>query len=330
MSEFRPLEGLTVLDLSRYLPGPLATKLLRGLGARVIKVEPPNGDALRYVPPMVDGIGASFRAVNTGCQSIVINLKDPAGVDLLRQMVTQVDILVESFRPGVLDKLGLGAEALLTLNPRLIYCAITGYGQTGSHRDQAGHDLNYLARAGVLGAFGPPNAPPLVPGVQIADIGGGSQPAVIQILAALLERGKTGKGRVLDISIADQVAVFGVLGMHEARGAGMLTGAAPCYRCYETADGEYVAFGALEPRFFAAFCEAAARPDLLPLQYDPSAVGIFEALFRSKTQEEWVAVLAGVDACVEPVVPAPPADSGSAPQLGADRDAILLDLGIDP
>jgi len=330
MSEFRPLEGITVLDLSRYLPGPLATKLLRDLGARIIKVEPPNGDALRYVPPIVDGVGASFRAVNEGNQSIVVNLKDAAGTDLIRAMVAKVDIVVESFRPGVLAKFGLGAEDLLQINPRLIYCAITGYGQTGSHRDQAGHDLNYLARAGILGAFGPPDQPPLVPGVQIADIGGGSQPAVIQILAALLHRSQTGKGSVLDISITDQVRVFGILGMHEARGAGMLTGAAPCYRCYETADGEYVAMGALEPRFFSAFCDAIGRPELVALQFDPSAAGTLEDIFRSKTQAEWVSALAGVDACVEPVVAARPAGAVEAPKLGADRDAILLELGIEP
>ena len=330
MSEFTPLRGLKVLDLSRYLPGPLATKLLRDLGADIIKVEPPNGDALRYVPPIIEGVGASFTALNAGNRSISINLKAPEGVALLKRLVTEVDIVVESFRPGVMDRLGLGAEGLLDLNPRLIYCAITGYGQTGPLRDRAGHDLNYLARAGILGTFGPPGQPPMVPGVQIADIGGGSQPAVIQILAALLERSSTGKGRILDISIADQVAIFGILGAHETRGAGMLTGAAPCYRSYETADGEYVSIGALEPVFFAAFCGAIGRPDLIGDQYNPDAHGRLEALFRSKTQAEWVEALAGVDACVEPISPPRAAASGVAPQLGADRASILSDLGIDP
>jgi len=329
MSEFQPLEGVTVLDLSRYLPGPLATRMLRDLGASVIKVEPPNGDALRYVPPLIDGIGASFRALNQGCRSIVIDLKEASGVDLLRRMVCKADILVESFRPGVLEKYGLGASALLELNPRLIYCAITGYGQSGPYRDRAGHDLNYLARAGVLGAFGPPGQPPLVPGVQIADIGGGSQPAVIQILAALLARAQTGQGRVLDISITDQVGVFGVLGIHETRGVGMLTGGAPCYRCYETADGQYVAFGALEPRFFRAFCDAIERPDLLASQYDPDAMPVLEDVFRSRTQAEWVDALAHVDACLEPVLPPAAAEPAPVSQLGADRDAVLLELGIE-
>jgi len=329
MSEFRPLEGVTVLDLSRYLPGPLATKILRDMGAKIIKVEPPNGDALRYVPPMIDGIGASFTALNAGNQSIAINLKDPEGIALLRKMVTEVDVLVESFRPGVMGKFGLGAEALLEINPRLIYCAITGYGQTGPLRDQAGHDLNYLARAGILGTFGPPGLPPTTPGVQIADIGGGSQPAVIQIVAALLQRERTGKGAILDISITDCVKIFGVLGMSEDRGAGMLTGAAPCYRSYETADGKYVSMGALEPRFFGAFCMAIERPDLIAAQYNPEAMNEMEALFRTKTQDEWVATLAGVDACVEPIGDPLPAAAGVAPQLGADRDAILADLGIE-
>lgn len=369
---FQPLTGIRVLDLSRYLPGPFLTRILHDLGAEIFKVEAANGDALRWVPPMVDGpggpMGAAFGAVNAGKNSIVLDARKPAGRAVLHAMIPQVDILVESFRPGILARFGLDDATLEKLNPRLITCSLSGYGQTGPLAGRAGHDLNYLARAGVLGLFGPAEAPPLVPGVQMADLGGGALPAAIGVLAALLERRQTGKGRRLDISLTRGATALGVIalanaaaGQVEPRGQGFLTGGLPCYRCYRTADGRFLALGALEPEFFSAFCAAIERPDLAMSGYatgdeGEAAAAQISARIAEKTLDTWMEIFGEQDVCVEPVLSpeealaaAPelltqvdghtvlrldigvetPAPSGP-PSLGADGRAICAALGLDP
>ena len=186
---FSPLSGVRVLDLSRYLPGPFLTRILSDLGAEVIKVEPLRGEGMRWMPPHVHGVGATFGGLQAGKDSIAVDLKDPAGAALVRALAMQVDVLVEGFRPGKMHALGLGPQTLMADNPRLIVCSLTGYGQTGPMADVAGHDLNYLARAGLLGLSGPAGAPPQVPATQVADVGGGSLPGAMLggLLIGLIE-----------------------------------------------------------------------------------------------------------------------------------------------
>ncbi len=368
---FAPLSGVRILDLSRYLPGPFLTRILGDLGAEVIKVEPVRGEGMRWMPPHVDGVGATFGGLQAGKDSVAVDLKDPAGVALVRAMASQVDVLVEGFRPGKLDALGLGPDTLMDLNPRLIVCSLTGYGQTGDMSAVAGHDLNYLARAGLLGLSGPAGAPPLVPGVQVADVGGGSLPGAIGVLAALIERDQTGRGRHLDIALARGAVAFGAVafpshaaGFVERRGAGMLTGGAPCYRCYRASDGRYLALGALEPNFFGAFCTLAGKPELAGSMYARgdealAVIAELDSLFATRTAQEWIDLCAGQDVCLEIV--RTPDEAMAAPehadvvrtvdgftvvsahlgaecvpvtrppsQLGADAVAVMERLEIDP
>jgi alpha-methylacyl-CoA racemase len=313
-----PLVGLKVLDLSRLLPGPYATLVLADLGARVDKVEDPQGgDYIRHMPPLLDGDSALFYGLNRNKRSITLDLKSAEGAAALRRLTRGYDVLVESFRPGVMDKLGLGYEVLSEENPRLVYCAISGYGQTGPDRLRAGHDLDYIARSGVLGYGGATDGPPAMPGVQVADIGGGSLFALVGILAALHERERTGRGRFVDISMTEGSLAF--LHMHLAarlalgdagaplrRGAESINGGYPCYGVYRTADERFLAVGALEPKFFSGFCEAIGHPELLAGGYDLGADGararnIIAAAIGSKPLAHWVEVFARLDLCVEPV-----------------------------
>ena len=367
----RPLVGLRVLDLSRYLPGPFLTQILVDLGAEVIKIEAPQGDSLRWVPPFVDGpagpMGAAFAAVNAGKRSLAVDSRKPAGQALLRALAATADVLVESFRPGVIARMGLDLGALRAAHPRLITASISGYGQQGPHALRAGHDLNYLARAGLLGLWGPADRPPQVPAAQLADVAGGALPAAIGILAALMERNQTGMGRHLDISMTRGVMALGAVGLAQAaagdespRGAGFLTGGAPCYRCYATADGRFLALGALEPAFFGAFCAGLGLPALAGAAFDTGPEGeaaaaqIAEALAAAPL-DHWLAHFAGQDVALDPVLSpaealaeagwlaeggAPlqihldlgcgrPADGAAAPALSADRDALLASLDPD-
>lgn len=315
----RPLADLKILDLSRLLPGPYLTRVLTDLGADVIKIESPDGDPTRYLPPFLPddaacpGMGAAFAALNFGKRSVVLDLKASLGIDVFMAMLQRADVVVESFRPGVMDRLGLSYAALAAANPGIILCSVSGYGQTGALAQTPGHDLNYVARAGVLSMFGPPGLPPVVPGVQLADVLGGSMSAAVGILAALLERHKTGRGQHLDVSMTrSAMALLTMewarrsLGVREPRGAGILTGGLPCYRVYETADGRYMALAALEPKFFAAFC---ARAGCAHLETDGLASGEagaavmveLEGLFRTRTQAAWVELMRGSDSCCEPV-----------------------------
>lgn len=310
----RPLEGTRVLDLSRYLPGPLLTRILADYGAEVVKVEAPRGEGMRHLPPHHGGMGAAFGALNAGKASMGLNLKKPEGQALFLEMVGQADVVVESMRPGVLARLGLAPEVLFERNPRLILASLTGYGQTGPMAAAAGHDLNYLAHAGLLSLFGPEDGPPIVPGVQIGDVGGGSLPGAMAVLAALMEREKTGKGRHLDISLTRGSLAFAAVAfptalasagtpMEEPRGGGMLTGGAPCYRCYRAADGRYLAVGALEPNFFGALCAGLGVPELTAAGYArgaaaQEAIDRIQAVFETKTSAEWLAHFEGQDVCL--------------------------------
>ncbi|XXF75590.1 CaiB/BaiF CoA-transferase family protein [Myxococcaceae bacterium GXIMD 01537] len=314
-----PLVGLKVLDLSRLLPGPYATLVLADLGATVDKVEEPEGgDYIRQMPPLLDEESALFYGLNRNKRSVTLNLKSPEGREALKRLVRGYDVLVESFRPGVMDKLGLGSAALRALNPRLIYCAITGYGQTGPDRLKAGHDLNYVARAGVLGYGGVDGGAPAFPGVQVGDIGGGSLFALVGILAALHERERTGEGRLVDVSMTDGALAF--LHMHLAarlfmgergeplrRGRETLNGGYACYGLYQTRDGRWLAVGSLEPKFLSGLCERLGRPDLLPDAYDTGEAGErvkaeFRRLFAEQPLSHWLALFQGADLCIEPVL----------------------------
>lgn len=314
MIDDRPLSGVRVLDLSRLLPGPYATMVLSDLGAQVDKVEDPKGgDYLRVMPPHVDGMCTTFHVLNRGKRSVVLDLKKPEGQQALLALVPRYDVLVESFRPGVMARLGLGYDQLRDRHPGLVYCAITGYGQDGPLADRAGHDLNYLARAGLLAHMGPEDRPPQVPGVQIADIGGGGLFAVIGILAALQRRQRSGEGGFVDISMCEgslAFTVFGLMshlgGMALPRGAGMLMGGIAPYQTYETSDGRYVTLAALEPKFWMAFCAGAGieagMDALAPGPHQAQWKAKLTDLFKQKTRAEWEAFAEQHDCCLEPVL----------------------------
>ncbi len=311
-----PLDGVRVLDLSRLLPGPFATLMLGDFGADVIKIEDLGlGDYIRGYPPYVEGAeesakSTSFLALNRNKRSVQIDLKTAEGQEVLLRLVDDADVLLESFRPGVLDRLGVGYDVLRARNPRLVYCAISGYGQTGPLRDRAGHDLNYLSLAGVAALNGVRDGAPVNGGVQVADVGGGSLMAVIGILTALRHAERTGEGQFVDVSMTDGALAWAAMeaasamqGERPTRGQGLLTGQHLCYRPYPCADG-YISIGALEPKFWMAFCRGVDREDLIPHQFDPpesAACADVEAITRSRTRAEWAAFNAECDACIEPV-----------------------------
>ena len=311
----RPLEHLRILDLSRLLPGPYCTLLFADLGADVIKVEEPGkGDYIRWMPPMVGDVSSGHLALNRGKRSMTLNLKHPEGVETMKRLVRTADVVLESFRPGVMDRLGVGYDALSAENERLVYCALTGYGQDGPYRMRAGHDINYLGYAGVLDIIGERGGPPVVPGVQIADVGGGGLMAAVGILAALSERERTGRGRFVDISMMDgamswlqmHAQAYAITGVLPARGTMRLSGGPACYRIYRAADGKYVTVGALEPQFWAALCEALGVPDLIEQQFAPEEEQEvmhkrLEEIFLRKSRDEWVTELAHLDACFGPL-----------------------------
>ena len=312
-AQARPLAGVRVLDLTRLLPGPFASMVLADLGAEVDKVEDVGpGDYLRHMPPSVGGTSATFLALNRGKRSLCLDLKSPAGRDAFRRLLPRYDILFEQFRPGVLERLGLGHEALRAAHPRLIVCALTGYGQTGPLAQRAGHDLNYLARGGVLGSTGPVAGPPQVPGFQLADVSGALY-AIIGMLTALRQRDATGEGSVVDISMMESAMGFAVAtlapalaGAPVSRGAEALTGGLALYRTYTTKDAKAVALGALEPKFAAALCSALGLPfdmsTLLPGPHQADLEAHLAARFAERTRDEWEAFAAEHEVCLEPVL----------------------------
>lgn len=313
----QPLSGIRILDLSRLLPGAYASQMMADFGADVIKVEEPgSGDYGRFMPPYgPGGMGQIFLAVNRNKRSMTLNLKSEAGRAIFLRLVEQADGLLESFRPGVLERLGLGYEQLKEVNPRLIYCAISGYGQEGPYRLRAGHDLNYAGYAGLLHYNRGQDGQPAMPATQLGDLAGGSYMAVIGILTALVGRAQTGEGRKIDVSMTEGVLSLLPLiagtylntGKPPRPGHSTLDGGLPCYNIYETRDHRHVTLAALEPKFWHTFCTRIGHLELLPfhLPVGPGereqAIEMLRAIFKTKTRDEWVAELADIDACVGPV-----------------------------
>jgi alpha-methylacyl-CoA racemase len=312
------LDGLRVLDLTRLLPGGFCSLLLADLGADVVKVEDTGmGDYLRWAPPAVPGAedsakGALFLALNRNKRSIRLNLKTEGGREALLRLARDADVLLESFRPGVLTRLGVGYERVREVNRGLVWCAITGYGQTGPSAGRAGHDMTYVGLNGVLALTGEADGPPIQAAAQIADLGGGALMAAFGILAALRHRDRTGEGQLVDVSMLDGALSWLAMvaarvlagGERPRRGHELLTGAAVCYRPYACVDG-WVTLGALEPKFWRAWCAGVGREDLVGGQFDPPGSPTHsdvQAIFMSRTREEWSAFNAQHDCCVEPVL----------------------------
>jgi crotonobetainyl-CoA:carnitine CoA-transferase CaiB-like acyl-CoA transferase len=309
------LEGIRVLDLSRMLPGPYCTMMLGDLGAEVIKIEEiKGGDPTRHSPPKIGTQSAAFRQVNRNKKSIAIDLKSSKGRDLFLKLAATADIVMEQFRPGVVDRLGIGYKEVSEINPRIIYCALTGFGQDGPHRDRSGHDLNYLALSGVLGLTTDEQEKPAMSGIQVADLAGGMI-AGFAMLAALLARERTGRGQYVDVSMFDvMLSMLPIAASHQFAGKRyevgdkfVLSGSYPFYNVYETSDGKYMTLGALEPKFWANFCKTVGREDLIAKQFSESEAKAelfaeVKTIFKSRSREEWIEVMRDADCCCEPVL----------------------------
>jgi alpha-methylacyl-CoA racemase len=343
------LEGVRVLDLTRLLPGGFCTLLLADFGADVLKVEDPNGgDYIRWMPPYYGGdaerangtASAYFLALNRNKRSLKLNLKDSADRETLLRLAEEYDVLVESFRPGVMDRLGVGYEKLRRRNPALIYCAISGYGQDGPLTARSGHDTNYLALAGLLGMTGRRGGPPIQSAGQIADLGGGGLMAAVGILAALHERERSGEGQFVDISMTDGsiswlsmvIARYFCEGGAPRRGELELAGGILCYFPYEAKDGGWISLGALEPKFWHNWCDGVGRPDLKEKQFEhpeSDAGQEVAAVFKERTRDAWTTFAAEHDCCLEPILDL---DETLASELVRARDMVIeLDQpGIGP
>jgi len=312
------LSDIRVLDLSRLLPGGFCSLLLADFGAEVLKVEDTGmGDYLRWSPPFHEGAddsakSAPFLSLNRGKRSIRLNLKEEAGREVLLRLVREYDVLVESFRPGVMDRLGVGYERLREENPGLVYCAISGYGQDGPYTGRSGHDMNYLGLGGLLGLSGDPDGPPVQAAGQIADLGGGALMAAFGIMAALRERARSEEGQLVDVSMFDGALSWLALvaahhfadGTVPRRGGLPLAGGLICYRPYACRDG-WVTLGALEPKFWAEWCRGVGREDLLERQFEApgsEAHAEVEQIFLERTRAEWQAFASEHDCCLEPVL----------------------------
>lgn len=311
------LNGLKVLDFSTLLPGPFATMMLADMGAEVVKIEAPNReDFLKFLGPMDGEVSATFGHLNRSKRSLALDLKEEKAKQVIYQLIQEYDIIVEQFRPGVMEKLGIGYEKLKEINPKVIYCSITGYGQTGPLRDRAGHDINYLSLAGVTSYSYRRDQIPVPAGVQIADIAGGSMPAVIGILAAVYHREKTGEGQQIDISLTDVAfslnAMYGpgyLVGEKEPESESLLLNGGSFYDYYETKDNRYLSIGSLEPKFQELLCELIGDSSLIKLsssereEEQQAFKEILIEVIKQKTFHEWMNILDdGFDGCVEPVL----------------------------
>lgn len=317
------LQGVRVLDLSRLLPGPFCSLYLAQMGATVIKIEEPNGgDYGRSLMPELHEL------INAGKHSVTLDLRRAEDGAAFRRLAREADVVLESFRPGVMERLGCGYQTLRAENPRLVYAALTGYGQSGPYRDWAGHDMNYNAFAGVLDQTGPAGGAPVLSNFQIADLAGGALTCAVALLGALYGARASGQGCFVDSAMLDGTAALQVLsvaglratGRSGRRGEDVLTGALPNYSLYECADGGWIALGALEPKFFQKFCTAVGRPELLrlPMAPGPAGAGLREALttlFKTRTRDDWAQAFAGADCCLAPVLS--PAEMLEDPQLRA-------------
>ena len=339
----QPLDGIRILDLTRLLPGGFASQWLADFGADVIKVEDTGaGDYIRFAPPYYEGEegadedevnstrSALFLSLNRGKRSIRLDLKSDAGHAAFLRLVETADVLLEGFRPGVMERLGLGYETLSEVNPGLVYCAISGYGQDGPNRDRAGHDINYLGSTGLLDMTGQKGGPPIQPAAQIGDIGGGAMTAAFGVITALFGKQRTGKGQMVDISMTDGAMSWAAMtagaffadGTVQKRGEAMLGGGVLCYLPYEAADG-WVSCGALEPKFWKRFCEGVDARHLAEHQFDPPGGPGWEKVaevFRSKTRAEWKAFNDEHDCCIEPIL-----DLGEAmdSELATEREMVV-------
>lgn len=310
------LNNLKVLDFSTLLPGPFATMMLADMGAEVLRIESPSRpDLCREMPPFIGDVSTKHATLNRNKRAITLDLKNPHAIQLLEKLVAEYDVLVEQFRPGVMDRLGLGYERLKDINPGLVYCSITGYGQTGPYRDRAGHDNNYLSIAGVNGYSGREGERTPIMGTQIADIACGSLHGVVGILAAVNHRHATGQGQHVDISMTDAAFSLNVMcgadylatGLEPGPGQSLLNGGS-FYDYYETADGRYISVGSLEPQFFQRLCLTLGGEELLQLatKQDASSQKAFkqslEERFKQKSLAHWQSIFSDKDACVEPVL----------------------------
>jgi alpha-methylacyl-CoA racemase len=303
----QPLSGILVVDFTSLLPGPLATLMLAEAGAEVIKIEPPGGEAMRAFPPHFEGESAAFAMLNRGKKSLVLDLKTDKGRAELAPLLARADVLVEQFRPGVMARMGLGYATLREKTPRIVYCSISGYGQSGPRSQEAGHDLNYIGNTGLL-ALQPGTAEhPAVPPALVADIGGGTFPAVINILMALRQRERTGEGCHLDIAMTDAMFTFAWHALATGYATGhfpgaredRLAGGSPRYQLYPTSDGKLVACAALEPKFWLAFCAAIGLSGpLTDDNADPRATrDAIAAIIGTRTADEWRPIFAAADCC---------------------------------
>jgi crotonobetainyl-CoA:carnitine CoA-transferase CaiB-like acyl-CoA transferase len=311
-----PLQGIKILDLTRLLPGPLGAMMMADMGAEVIKIESPNfKDYARNFPPFLNKEAATYLAFNRSKRSLVIDYKKEEGKAILLELVKTADIVMEQFRPGVMDRMGLGYEDLKKVNPKIIYVSITGYGQTGPYRDKAGHDLNYISYAGVLGITGERNGAPVIPGIQTADIAGGSYMSVIACLAALQARHTTGVGQFVDVSMMDSVmpltvtthATFAATNQPQPRGSLFLSGGLANYNVYPCQDGKYIALGTLEPQFWMKFCQVTGKTEWLNKIAPTSEEAVqalyaeVKAFFETQPQQYWLDLSDQHDLLISPV-----------------------------
>jgi len=311
-----PLQGLKVLDFTTLLPGPYATMMLADMGADVLRiVSGTRPDVLAYFPPFIPGtdLSSAYAYLGRGKRCMTLNLKDSRAVRIVHRLIASYDILIEQFRPGVMEKFGLDYQSLKVVNPAVIYCSITGYGQTGPLRNRAGHDINYLARSGVMSYSGRRETGPALTGIQIADIASGSYNAIVGMLSAVICRKETGKGQQIDISMADGMIAFNAIAAaaflidgEDPGPEGTILNGGSLYDFYETKDGFYISVGSIEPQFFAAFCRTINCPELIPGGIAPpdimQAKQKVRKTIKSRTREDWMDLFSQVDACVEPVL----------------------------
>lgn len=311
-----PLSSLKILDFSTLLPGPFASMMLADMGAEVLRIEAPNRpDVIRLSPPFDGDTSAWHALLNRSKRSLALDLKKPGAVEIVKRLVQTYDIVLEQFRPGVMDRLGIGYQALREVNAKLIYCALTGYGQTGPYKDRAGHDINYLSLAGVMSHMRRKETGPLPLSLQVADVGGGSFGAVTGILAAVIQRHQTGAGQLVDISMFDTAIAWNSLaasqylvGGQDPEPEGSWLNGGSYYDFYRTADGRYLSVGSLEPKFWINFCQTIGRPDLIDQGYntDPKVQQALKAEIQSvittQSLDTWLTIFATVDVCVEPVL----------------------------